>query len=280
MGPWNIAANMYGMNPNAYNNQVALNDLCDLDFYSPMGAMGMNGSIFPGMGGIGMGGFPMGGTGYPMTPMYGGGNYQDYYKNYEQYQDFMVNNQVRQREKMRNADIRLNSPEEGIAKQAAILKEKIMQNEQQQIIPAYKSFVRSVKSMYGGNVSDEEIANRAATLYAKTYGVTITEDIRRYGNSSFMQGLYQSVTFGWADNKTKEENISELTGQPVSRYEKAKKVAGNAVGGALVGTAGAIGVNCLWKVKKPFFKALFRVPVLAAIGGVAAGIMAFANKSS
>ncbi len=276
MGPWNIAAaNMYGMFPNAYNNQVALNDLCDLDLYSPMGAMGMNGSIFPGMGG-----YPMGATGYPMTPMYGNGNYQDYYKNYEQYQDFMVNNQIRQREKMRNADLRLNSPEEGIAKQAAILKEKIMQNEQQQIIPAYKAFVQSVRNMYGNNVSDEEVANRAATLYAKTYGVTVTEDIRRYGNSSFLQGLYQSLTFGWADNKTKEENISELTGQPVSRYEKAKKIAGNATGGALIGVGSAIGIRSIWKVKGPFFKTLSRIPVLAAIGGIAAGIMAFANKSS
>jgi len=75
MSGFNIAANMYGAFPNTYNNQVALNDLCDLDLYSPMAGMGMNDSIFNS---------PMG-MGY--TPMYGG-NYQDYYKNYEKYQDY------------------------------------------------------------------------------------------------------------------------------------------------------------------------------------------------
>lgn len=39
----------------------------------------------------------------------------------------MINNQVRQQQKMRNADLRLNSPQEGIAKQATLLHEKIMQ---------------------------------------------------------------------------------------------------------------------------------------------------------
>lgn len=277
MGPWNIAANMYGMYPNAYNNQVALNDLSDLDLYSPMGAMGMNGSIFPGMGGLGMGSI---GTGYPMTPMYGGGgNYEDYYKNYEKYQDFMIDSQVRRQQKMRNADSRANSPMKGVEIAADILREKVMQNEQQQIIPAFNAFVESVAAM-NGNKSQKETINDALTLYKQKYNVTLTQDIRQYGNSSFLQGLYQSVTFGWADNKTKEENISELTGQPVSRYEKAKKVAGNATGGAIIGIGSAIGINCLWKVKKPFLKALFRVPVLAAIGGIAAAVMSFATKES
>lgn len=268
MSGLNLAANMYGMFPNTYNNQVALNDLCDMDLYSPMGAMGMNGSIFnPGIG-----------AGYPVMPMYGGtGNYQDYYQNYEKYQDFMVNNQIRRQQKMRNADLRLNSPQEGIAKQAAILKEKIMQNEQQQIIPAYQAFVQSVKNMYG-DASPQEVANRASALYSQMFGTSVTQDIRQYGRDSFTQGMLQTLTFGIADKKTAEENVSELTGQPVSRYDKAKKIAGNATGGALLGVGGAIGLKFLLKGWKPIGKAIFRIPVLAAIGGVAAGIMAFAAK--
>lgn len=77
MADFNMAASMYGLYPNIYNNQVALNDLTDLDLYTPLGManpmMSMNGSIFG--GGYGM---------YPAMPAFGGGyNYEDYYKNYE-----------------------------------------------------------------------------------------------------------------------------------------------------------------------------------------------------
>ena len=250
MADFNMAANMYGLYPNAYNNQVALNGLTDMDMYSPIGSisnpymmnpmMSMNGSVF--------GGSMMGG--YPVMPTFTGGtngSYEDYYKNYEKYQDFMIDNQVRQQQKMRNADLRLNSPQEGIQKQAAILHEKILQNEQQQIQEAYASFKQSVKAMYGDNATDEEISNRAATLYQQITGSSLTDDIRKNGRGSFTQGVLQTATFGLADNKTAEENISEMTGQPVSRTEQSKKMAGNVVGGAVVGGAGIIGVKYLLK---------------------------------
>ena len=284
MADFNMAANMYGLYPNLYNNQIALNDLTDLDLYAPMGSlsnpimgpfnpmMTMNGSIFAG----GMSG------GYPMTggyPMMGGtnGNYQDYYKNYEKYQDFMIDNQVHQQQKWRNADLRLNAPQEGIQKQAAILHEKIMRNEQQQIQEAYANFKNSVKSMYGGG-TDEEISNRAATLYKDITGVSVTDDIRQYGRGSFTQGFLQTLTLGLADKKTAEENVSELTGQPVGRTEKAKKFAGNVVGGAVFGGAAAISANfalkCLWKglKNKPF--------VAALIGGAVGLAAAFGTSKS
>lgn len=57
MAGFDMAAGMYGMFPNIYNNQVALNDLTDMDLYSPIGMvnpmMSMNGSISGG----GLGGF-------------------------------------------------------------------------------------------------------------------------------------------------------------------------------------------------------------------------------
>ena len=55
--------------------------------------MTMNGSIF---GGGMMGGYPVTG-GYPTM---GGstGSYQDYYKNYEKYQDFMIDKDVYKRQ--------------------------------------------------------------------------------------------------------------------------------------------------------------------------------------
>lgn len=229
--------------------------------------MSMNGSIFGG----GFGAFGGGLGGYPCMPMFTGGgyNYEDYYKNYEKYQDFMINNQVRQQQKMRNADLRLNSPQEGIAKQATLLHEKIMQNEQQQIQLAYQQFKESVRAMYG-DASDEEIANRASTLYAQMHGCSITDDIRRYGRGSFTQGFLQTVSLGIADKKTAEENVAELTGQPVGRYERGKKIAGNVAGGAVFGGAAAISAGYLLKA---FAKGMKNKPFIAGLIGGAVGLV-------
>lgn len=247
------APGMYGIAPNYYTNQIAMNDLSNLDLYAPTGMsmdpmLTMNGSIF---GSPMMGGFGYGGMGYGMgMPMMGGGSYEDYYKNYEKYQDFMINNQVRQQQKMRNADLQLNSPQEGIQKQAAYLHEKIMRNEQQQILESYQRFKESVKSLYGDNATDEQIANRASTLYTQLTGKSIADDIREHGRDSFTQGFLQTLTLGFADQKTAEENISALTGQPVGRSEKYKKASGNVVGGALIGGATFCLANTVMKTLK------------------------------
>lgn len=284
MADFNMAANMYGLYPNLYNNQIALNDLTDLDLYAPMGSlnnpmmgpinpmMTMNGSIF----GSGMiGGYPMTG-GYPIMGA-SNGSYEDYYKNYEKYQDFMIDNQVHQQQKWRNADLRLNAPQEGIQKQAAILHEKIMRNEQQQIQEAYANFKKSVKSMYGGG-TDEQISNRASALYKDLVGVSVTDDIRQYGRGSFTQGFLQTLSLGLADKKTAEENVSELTGQPVGRSENTLKFAGNVAGGAVFGGAAAISANCALKF---LWKGLKNKPFVAALIGGAVGLAtAFGTSKS
>ena len=237
------APGMYGIAPNYYTNQIAMNDLTNLDLYAPTGMtldpmLTMNGSIFGspmmGMNGLGYGGF---GTGMPY-PMMGGGNansYEDYYRNYEKYQDFMIDNQVHQQQKWRNANLQLNSPQEGIEKQANILHEKILQDEQEQIMQAYNAFKESVRQMYGNNATDDQIANRANTLYAQVTGKSITDDIREHSRDSFSQGLLRTLTLGCFGSNTAEENISALTGQPVGKKESAKKAIGNATGGAIIG---------------------------------------------
>lgn len=267
------APGMYGIAPNYYTNQIAMNDLSGLDLYAPTGMamdpmLTMNGSIF-GSPMMGMGGFGYGGMGMGMPyPMMGGsGNYEDYYRNYERYQDFMINNQVRQQQRMRNADLQLNSPQEGIQKQAAILHEKIMRNEQEQILQAYASFKESVRSLYGDQASDEQIANRASTLYAQITGKSIPDDIREHGRDSLTQGFMQTVTFGLADGKSAEENISALTGQPVGRKDKTKKVIGNVAGGALVGGA-------TFCVASPLLKALKVSAKSKTFWGILAGAVA------
>ena len=284
MADFNMAANMYGLYPNLYNNQIALNDLTDMDLYAPMGSlynpmmanpmMTMNGSIF---GGGMLGGYPSM-MGYPIASGGSATSYEDYYKNYEKYQDFMIGNQVKQQQKMRNADLQLNSPVEGVSKQASLLHEKIMKNEQQQIQGAYEKFKDSVRAMYG-DASEEEISNRAAKLYSElNNGVSLTDDIRQYGRGSFTQGLFQTLTLGIADKKTAEENIAEMTGQSIGRTEKAKKIAGNVVGGAVF--AGVTAVTAKY-ILSAFCKGLKNKAFIATlIGGIIGLGTAIATGSS
>lgn len=275
------APGMYGIAPNYYTNQITMNDLSGLDLYAPTGMamdpmLTMNGSIFgsPMMGmGLGYGGM---GYGIGMYPTMMGGNYEDYYRNYEKYQDFMINNQVRQQQKMRNADLQLNSPQEGIQKQASVLHEKILRNEQEQILQAYATFKESVRSLYGDQATDEQVANRASTLYKQLTGKTITDDIREHGRDSLTQGFMQTVTLGLADGKSAEENISALTGQPVGRKDKTKKVLGNVAGGALVGGATFCASSLLLKALKVSSKSKTFWGIAA---GAAAGILAAITTS-
>ncbi len=267
------APGMYGIAPNYYTNQIAMNDLSNLDLYAPTGMsldpmLTMNGSIF-GSPMMGMGGLGFGGMGMPYPMMGMGGNYEDYYRNYERYQDFMINNQVRQQQRMRNADLQLNSPQEGIQKQAKILHEKIMRNEQEQILQAYASFKESVRSLYGDQATDEQIANKASTFYAQLTGKSIPDDIREHGRDSFTQGFMQTVTLGLADEKSAEENISALTGQPVGRKDKTKKIVGNVAGGALVGGATFLTSGMICKALKVSAKSKTFWGILA---GAAAGL--------
>lgn len=268
----NTAAGIPGLGFNpytyGYQNQTAFNDYMDPDSLGTMnGPMSMNGSLFGGMGGM---------TGMPYAP-YGGGM-QNWYQNMENYQSFMVDSQQRQQQRVREADIRLNSPEEGVKKQAALLQDKIMRNEQEQIQEALNSYVASVKELYP-QAKDEDVFNRAGTLFQNMYGKTIPESLREHGSSSLVQGIKQSAGFGvFADKITAEENVSNITGQPVGRWEKAKKTIGNVTGGAAVGGLAFIaaryiipGLKFLCK-SKPFLGRL--------IGGTVAAGAAIAGGSS
>lgn len=265
----------YGTWPlyNNYANGVMLDDIFGgYSSFTTPNMFSMDGSLF-------------GGTGYgatPFMPYVGGGmNYEQYYKNMEQYRDFMYDSQLRQAQKSRQVDFRANSPMESIQRQANILHEKIMQNEQQQIIPALNKFIQSIKSASGyENASNEELIARAETLYSQLYKTTLTEDIRKYGNGSFKQGLFQSLSLGFADRVTAEENVAKINNAPVSRWESAKKVTGNAVGGALIGAGSLFGLMSLPVFKKVFTsKPGFLAGVGAIVGALAGMTMSAISKS-
>ncbi len=257
-----------GMMPfyNNYANGVMLNDLFgSSSFSNPM--FSMDGSLFNNS-------FATPYTGGFM----GGMNYDQYYQNMERYQDFMYDSQLRRNQKARQVDFQANAPMESIQRQATILREKIMQNEQQQIIPALNKLIASIKAANGNNpnITTEQLIAKADTYYRQMYNTSLTEDIRKNGNPSFVQGLYQSLTLGFADRTTAEENISRINGAPVSRWESTKKIAGNATGGALVG-AGSL--YALFSI--PVFKKMVtsKPGFLAAVGAVVGALAGMAMSA-
>ena len=124
----------------------------------------------------------------------------------------------------------------------------------------------------GDNVSTEQLIARADTLYRQMYNTSLTEDIRKYGNSSFLQGLYQTLSLGFADKVTAEENIARINGQPVSRWESTKKIAGNTIGGATVGAASLYGLASIPVVAKVLKSKPGFLGVVGAVVGALSGL--------
>lgn len=253
---------------NNYANSVMLDDLCG--FGSNSGMMSMDGSLF-------------GGTSMPFMPTFGGGmNYESYFDNMEKYQDFMYDSQIRQHKKRKEVDFITNAPARAIEEQAEILHEKIMKNEQQQVIPALRSFLASIQSSYGQNGNPEDVLAMAKSIYKDKYKASLSDDLRKYGNGSLTQGFLHTLTLGYADKRTAEENISIIDNQPVARWENTKKVAGSAAGGAVVGATSMYLLSSLKYVKNLFkSKPLIAAGIGAAIGLLSgAGIGALNQRAS
>lgn len=228
----NVSAINGGMwNPmfNSYYNQAGLSTLYDMD------SMSMNGSLF--------------GGGMMMPTFCGGMNYDSYFKNYSDMLNFQSNSQLQMVNNQRQNQIAINSPDAAIRKAAAILNEKIVSNEQEQIQPALKNFVATLRTKYP-NATDEQLVNQASIEWGNYYQTPIPDLIREKGNNSFLQGLYQSLTFGFADNITAEENIAKIYGQPVSRTQQLEKSLGRAAGGAIVGTGTVLAASPFLKCMK------------------------------
>lgn len=206
-------------------------DEIDMTYNSPLA---MGGSIFDGSGygGFGMGMMPM--------PMAGGGvtgyDPKSYFNNMKDYQKFYIDYNVDQQNMQRNADLRINASLEGIKDAAAVLRDKIKQNEQDQVPAAFKAYVQSVGAAYGEG-SGKEVEYRALSLYEQMTGKSLIQDLRDNGHSSFTQGLLQSLTFSATYRTSAEDNISAITGQPVGTSEKVSQGCGKVLGAGTVGAA-------------------------------------------
>ena len=253
------AINPYGMSLyNNYTNSVMLDDLCGFNSGIP-GMMSMDGSLFSG-----------GTMTTPFMPGCGGGfNTESYFNNMQMYQDFMYDQQIRQNQKQRQVNFQVGVQDEVMAKKLDILHEKIVQNEQQQVLPALQSLLESISGGAGQGGTPDQLIARAESLYQQRFQASISDDLRKYGNGSLTQGFLQTVSLGCMDKTTAEENIAAINNQPVSRWENTKKLVGNGLGGAMVGATSLYAISSL-----PLLKGLFKSkPLIAAGVGAIAGLL-------
>ena len=223
---------------------------------SPCGAMGM-GSIFdPMMGSMGMMGM-------------GAYNNQSYFDNMRDYQRFNNEYYLENQRMQRNMEFQYQAPMEAIQSKYTILKDKITRGESGQITQAYEDFVQAVGAAYG-NGSNGEIRARAATTYKYLNGgKSIIDDLRENGHGAFTQALLNTATFGLYGPDSSEDNISAITGAPVGKYDKTKKVAGKIAGATAVGVAAPFAISALAAGLTKSFKAVSKKGGI--IGLVAAG---------
>ncbi len=202
----------------------------DIDMELNNGAYPMfgTGSVF----GSGFANMPMMGMGMGA----GGYNPQDFYNNMRQQQQLQTEYNIEQQQLNRNADLRVNAPLEAIKGTATALKDKIVNNEQDQIEDAYNRFVEAVAAAYGDCADKNILKARANSLYASmNNGVTIVQDLRQHGHGSATQGFLQALTLGTYNRHSAEDNVSYVTGSPVGTSEKTSHNMGRLAGAATVG---------------------------------------------
>ena len=219
-----------------YIPQMAANPFpCDYDkidmtsMGSYTGAMGMCGSIFNPVMGMGTGFNPMFGMGMGTMD-------NSYFDNMRNYQQNWNNYYIESQKMQRNNDVKLNGAMEAIQETAANLKDRIAQNEQDQIPEAYQNYLNAVKNAYG-EASAEEINSRALSIYTQMCGKTLVQDLREHGHSSLLQGFLQSITFNTYCRRSAEDNIAEITHQSVPTGEKTEQNIGRIAGCGVIGAA-------------------------------------------
>ncbi len=195
------------------------------------------------------------------------GGYQSYFNNMKDYLNFTSDYNLQMVDNQRKNEIQINAADAAIKKAAAILEEKIISNEQEQIQDALSNFQDAVRSKYK-DASEEQISAYTSVEWGKYNTTTIPQLIQEKGRDSFSQGLYQVLSLGFADNITAEENKAKIYNQPVSRTENAKKIAGRALGGLIIGSGSLLAVSpfisCLKKLKGKW----------AVLGGIAGAALA------
>lgn len=211
---------------------------------------------------------------------------KSYFENMKDQQRQWNEYYIEQQKINRQNDIEINSPMEAVRETASNLKDKILHDEQDQIMTAYQKFYDSVANAYAGtSTTREELNSRALAMYTQLNGGrTLIQDLREHGHSSFVQGFIQAGSLGFYAKDSVEDNIANITNQEVPIGEKVSQNAGRVAGVATIG-AGAYGITKLlsgntgtiWNYTRRFLGSKAGIAAMIAAAAVA-GLTFFKDK--
>lgn len=233
------ASGILDYSTNAMTNSIANNSglnagLMNFDPYSATSGYGFCG--VPGMG-CGMG-YGMGMYGYGPGSEVMGMTQADYMRYQENLQNQQIDMQTRTRRKLNVADYQASAGEKAVKERIEILKEQILQNNQDNVMSAYGSLKEAVANhlkasgyMAPNGISDEEnLKAQTNHLFEQVTGMSIPRALQTSGDTHFVHGLKQGALCGigalLTNKRSAGENAAEITGTPVTKSEKAWNIVG------------------------------------------------------
>lgn len=232
----------------AYSNMVGLSDLADDTLGYGAASLGC-GSIFGG------GMYPMGNMYGSMYGMgYGPGSERmnmsqiDSMRYDSKIRDYQLQENIRQQKQMEGAQFSVNAAKDVILAKAGVLQSVVKDNDQDAVAGAYQNLYNAAKGQLEEagftNATPDQIRAYASKLYYEATGKRITADLEEHGDGNFLHGFKQGLGCGLGalltNNRSTEENISEITGKPESTASKAWSWVGRITAGALTIAAGVL----------------------------------------
>ena len=157
-------------------------------------------------------------------------------------QERWMNQSLQQNQMWRQNSAMINSPLYKISEAADALRDKVVQNEQDQVQEALAALKNAIKEANYPNqdVDDAILTAEAKNYYRTRFGQRIEDDLRNYGTSSFWNGFIRKATCGlFGDKYTPEDNIAQINHQSVSETSKKWNKTGKIAAGATTTAVGA-----------------------------------------
>ena len=203
-------------------------------------------------GGMGLGGM-YGGMGYGMNPT----QYMQYQREMAlgnaqlqgELENINITRQVARSQKQVAAEFQVTAASKAVKEQLEILNRQINENNQDNVSAAYRNLRSAVETeikqggYVTGSVNEEFVKARANDLYRQTYGQDIPQSLIQNGDSAFVHGAKQGfLGLGWlvTNNKSRAQNVSEITGEKVTTGEKAMRWLGAGLSAAVTLTAACL----------------------------------------
>lgn len=236
---------------NYLNDSAGFSGNINNSLYDGLGTLKSNpyGGIYGGMGFGGM----YGGMGYGINPT----QYMQYQREMAlgnaqlqgELENINITRQVARSQKQVAAEFQVTAASKAVKEQLEILHRQIAENNQDNVSSAFKNLRHAVETeikqggYITGSINEEFVKARANDLYHQTYGQDIPQSLIQNGDSAFLHGLKQGfLGLGWlvTNDKSRAQNVSEITGERVTTGEKAMGWLGAGLSAAVTLTAACL----------------------------------------